>query len=71
MASADYNSYVFVGVDSLDTSLNSYPTESGIAYWKQSAADSGYNLDLTGIESLTKCYQYCQLISGGLCWVFR
>ena len=62
------------GTDSftfLDTIVGRSASEGGVVYWKQSAGNSGYNLDMTGVTIAQRCYELCQLVNEGVCWIFR
>lgn len=69
--SSDYIGYIIAENSGSDSIAGVSASESNIIYWKSSAGDSNNNHDMAGISSLQNCYDVCQIVNGGVCWVFR
>ena len=66
-----YHSYVFVTPPQYDSIDGRSSSESNIIYWKSSVDNEDNNVDTTGVSSYQRCYELCQIVNEGFCWVFR
>ena len=55
----------------IDKIIRREPSDNGSIYWVTEADSITYHLDITGVENHQRCYELCQLLHGGICWLFR
>ena len=66
-----YHSYAFVTPPHYDSIDGRSSSDSNIIYWKSSVDNEDDNVDTTGVLSYQRCYELCQVVNEGFCWVFR
>ena len=66
-----FQSYAKVAPPQYDSIDSRGSSESNIIYWESSVDNEDNNVDTTGVSSYQRCYELCQTVNEGFCWVFR
>lgn len=69
-ANSAYRSYVLMNI-TLDSIADKGPSKTSTIYWKTGADNLIDNHDESGLVTHQDCYELCQEINEGACWIFR